>query len=491
MHSSTYQADHDFVFHSWSAQATLDPIVVAGGSGSWFWDEDGRRYLDFSSQLVNLNMGHQHPAIVAAIAEKAGQLCTIAPAFAEQSRSRAAELIAGHAPAGLNRVFFTNGGADANEHAVRLARLTTGRPKVLSAYRSYHGATATAMALTGEPRRWGSDTGNAAVVHFFGPYPYRSAFYAESEAQECERALQHLADVIMLEGPKTIAAIILETVVGTNGILVPPPGYLAGVRALCDQYGIVFIADEVMSGFARCGEWFAIDHWRVVPDLITFAKGVNSGYVPLGGVVINDAIADAFAQTPYPGGLTYSGHVLACAAAVANMEAYEAEGTMAYVRRVGESVVRPALDAIARRTRVSVRYAGSACSGRSNSSAIRRRASRSSRSTPQALMRRPMAELAAAAKARGLYPFTHFNRMHVVPPCNTSEDDLRHGLAIIDEVLELADRHVPRRLADLGRRSTGARAQPPRAGPGLGGVLLEFLGETYGHEPTRRRSRQR
>jgi taurine---2-oxoglutarate transaminase len=440
---SVKEADREFVFHSWSAQATLDPIVVAGGSGSWFWDEDGKRYLDFASQLVNLNMGHQHPGIVAAIAEKAAQLCTIAPVFAEESRSRAAAMIAGHAPAGLSRVFFTNGGADANEHAVRMARLTTGRPKVLSTYRSYHGATATAMALTGEPRRWGSDTGTAAVVHFFGPYPYRSAFYAENETQECERALQHLADVITLEGPRTIAAIILESVVGTNGILVPPPGYLAGVRALCDQHGIVFIADEVMSGFARCGEWFAIDHWNVVPDLITFAKGVNSGYLPLGGVVINDAIADAFATTPYPGGLTYSGHVLACASAVANMQAYETEGTMEYVRRVGEEVVRPSLEAIkaAHPSVGEVRGLGMFWA----IELVRDPQTREPLVPYNAAGAdaAPMNELAAAAKQRGLYPFTHFNRMHVVPPCNTSEDDLRHGLGIIDEVLELADRHVP------------------------------------------------
>ncbi len=442
-HSRAYETDREHVFHSWSAQAALDPIVVAGGQGSWFWDEAGKRYLDFSSQLVNLNLGHQHPAIVNAIAKKAGELCTISPVFAEASRSRAAELIAGYAPSGLNRVFFTNGGADANEHAVRLARLTTGRPKVLSTYRSYHGATANAMAMTGEPRRWGSDTGTQAVVHFFGPYPYRSAFYAQSEQEEAARALQHLADVITLEGPATIAAIILETVVGTNGILVPPPGYLAGVRELCDRYGIVFIADEVMCGFGRCGEWFAIDHWNVVPDLITFAKGVNSGYIPLGGVIISDAIADAFATKPYPGGLTYSGHVLACAAAVASMEAFEAEGTLSYVRRVGEEVVRPELERIAAAhpSVGEVRGIGMFWA----IELVRDPQTREplvpfNAAGPDAA---PMAELAAAAKARGLFPFTHFNRMHVVPPCNTSEDDLRHGLGIIDDVLELADARVP------------------------------------------------
>jgi taurine---2-oxoglutarate transaminase len=441
--SRAYTDDRDHVFHSWSAQATLDPMVIAGGAGSWFWDEEGRRFLDFSSQLVNLNLGHQHPAIVAAIAEKANQLCTASPVFAEASRSQAAEMIAGFAPEGFNRVFFTNGGADANEHAVRMARLTTGRPKVLSTYRSYHGATASAMAMTGEPRRWGSDTGTQGVVHFFGPYPYRSAFHSESEAQESERALQHLRDVITLEGPRTIAAIILETVVGTNGILVPPPGYLAGVRALCDEFGIVFIADEVMCGFGRCGEWFAIDHWGVVPDLITFAKGVNSGYIPLGGVVINNPIADAFATTPYPGGLTYSAHVLACASAVASMEAFQKEGTLEYVRRVGNDVVRPALEAIAAKhpSVGEIRGIGMFWA----IELVRNPQTREplvpfNASGPDAA---PMAELIAASKARGLFPFTHFNRMHVVPPCNTSEEDLRHGLAIIDEVLELADANVP------------------------------------------------
>ena len=441
--SQAYIDDHDHVFHSWSAQAMLDPIVIAGGEGSWFWDESGQRFLDFSSQLVNLNLGHQHPGIVAAIVEKAQQLCTVAPTFAEASRSQAATMIAGYAPDGFNRVFFTNGGADANEHAVRMARLTTGRPKVLATYRSYHGATASAMAMTGDPRRWASDTATYGVVHFFGPYAYRSAFHADGETQESERALQHLTDVITLEGPDTIAAIILETVVGTNGILVPPPGYLAGVRALCDKYGIVFIADEVMSGFGRCGEWFAIDHWNVVPDLITFAKGVNSGYIPLGGVVINDAIADAFATTPYPGGLTYSGHVLACAAAVGSMESFVKEGTLEYVRRVGEDVVRPALEAIAGRhpSVGEVRGLGMFWA----IELVRDPQTREPLVPFNAAGAdaAPMAELIGASKARGLFPFTHFNRMHVVPPCNTTEDDLRHGLAIIDEVLDLADAHVP------------------------------------------------
>ena len=284
--SAAYRDDRAHVFHSWSAQALLDPVVVAGASGSRFWDEAGNSWLDFSSQLVNVNIGHQHPKLVAAIKEQADKLCTVAPIHANDARSEAARLIAELAPADLNKVFFTNGGAEATENAIRMARGHTGRLKVLTTYRSYHGSTSGAITMTGDPRRWGSEPGMPGVVKFWGPYPYRSAFHATSAAEECERALSHLADVIMVEGGHTIAAIVLETVVGTNGILVPPDGYLQGVRDLCDEHGIVMIADEVMCGFGRCGEWFAFDRWGVAPDLIAFAKGVNSGYIPLGGVVI-------------------------------------------------------------------------------------------------------------------------------------------------------------------------------------------------------------
>jgi taurine--2-oxoglutarate transaminase len=254
---------------------------------------------------------------VAAIKEQAEVLCTIAPGHANDKRGELARMLAGIAPGDLDMVFFTNGGAEATENAARMARVHTQRQKVLTAYRSYHGGTTGAITMTGEPRRWGSEPGVPGVVHFWGPYLYRSAFHATSEAEECERALRHLEDVVMVEGPGTIAAIMLETVVGTNGILVPPDGYLAGVREICDRYGIVMIADEVMSGFGRCGAWFAIDRWDVTPDLICFAKGVNSGYVPLGGVIISDEIAATFDDRVYAGGLTYSGHALACASAVA------------------------------------------------------------------------------------------------------------------------------------------------------------------------------
>ena len=335
------------MFHSWSAQALIDPLPIAAGEGSTFWDYQGNAYLDFSSQLVNLNLGHQHPDLVAAIQQQAGRLATIQPSMANDVRGELARRIAEVAPGDLDKVFFTNGGADANEYAVRMARTVTGRRKVLSMYRSYHGGTATAISLTGDPRRWANEPSDGSVAHFLGPYPYRSSFHADSPEQEAERALAHLEQVITLEGAGTIAAIILETVVGTNGVLVPPPGYLQGVRELCDRYGIVYIADEVMVGFGRVGEWFAVNHFGVVPDLITFAKGVNSGYVPLGGVVISQRIASHFDTVAFQGGLTYSGHPLACAAGVATFEVFEREGILERVRDLGSRVVEPRLRAMA------------------------------------------------------------------------------------------------------------------------------------------------
>ena len=293
------------------------------------------------------NIGHQHPKVVAAIAEQAAKLCTVAPQHVNAARSEAARLIAERTPGDLNRVFFTNGGADAVEHAVRMARLHTGRYKVLSRYRSYHGGTDTAINLTGDPRRYPNDYASGGVVHFNGPFLYRSSFHAENEQQETERALDYLERLIQHEGPASFAAIILESVPGTAGIMVPPPGYMAGVREICDKYGIVMIADEVMAGFGRTGKWFAIQNFDVTPDLITFAKGVTSGYVPLGGVAINDAIYSTFADRAYPGGLTYSGHPLACAAAVATINAMEDEGMVANATRIGTDVLGPGLRELA------------------------------------------------------------------------------------------------------------------------------------------------
>src|ERR1019366_1322058 len=346
------QRERASVFHSWSAQATIDPLMVTGAQGVYVTDEDGKTYLDFSSQLVNTNVGHRHPAVVQAIQKQAGTLTTIAPQHGYQTRYQAAELILDRSFDGAAKVFFTNGGTEAVEHAIRMARLHTGRQKVLAAYRSYHGATATSINLTGDPRRWPNDNGTSGVVHFFGPFLYRSAYFATTEEEECERALASLENTILFEGPTAFAAIILETVPGTAGIMVPPKGFLKGVREICDRYGIVYIADEVMCGFGRTGEWFAYQNHDVQPDLVTFAKGVNSGYVPLGGVVINEAIAATFSERVYPGGLTYSGHPLACAAAVACLEAMRAEHIVENAKRIGDEVLRPGLEELAKKHKV-------------------------------------------------------------------------------------------------------------------------------------------
>ena len=431
--------DRGHVFHSWSAQALIDPTPVAGGQGATFWDYEGNSYLDFSSQLVNLNLGHQHPDLVAAIQEQAGRLATIQPSMANDVRGELARRISEIAPDGFSKVFFTNGGADAVENAVRMARIVTGKRKVLAMYRSYHGNTSTAITLTGDPRRWPNEPSDGSVAHFFGPYAYRSPFHSSSPDEESARALEHLEQTIILEGASTIGAIILETVVGTNGVLVPPPGYLPGVRALCDKYGIVYIADEVMVGFGRIGEWFAFQAFDVVPDLITFAKGVNSGYVPLGGVVISDAITARFDTVAFPGGLTYSGHPLACAPGIATFEVFARDGILERVRDLGDRVVEPRLREIA-----AAHPSVGEVRGRGLFWAIELVKDAETREplvpfNASGADAAPMAAFAAACKKEGLWPFTHFNRVHVAPPLVISEDDLVRGLDIIDRALAVTD----------------------------------------------------
>jgi taurine---2-oxoglutarate transaminase len=435
----TYELDRAHVFHSWSAQAAVKPMVITKAEGSYVWDGEGNRLLDFSCQLVNTNIGHQHPVVVAAIKAQADRICTIAPQHANDVRSEAARLIAELAPDGMEKVFFTNAGAEAVENAVRMARLHTGRIKVLSRYRSYHGGTQTAVNLTGDTRRWQNDYGAAGVVHFFGPFLYRSVFYAETEDEECQRALAHLRDVIQFEGPSTIAAIILESIPGTAGIMVPPPGYLRGVRALCEEFGIVYIADEVMAGFGRTGRWFAFEHDDVAPDLIAFAKGVNSGYVPLGGVIIKDAIARTFDERVYPGGLTYSGHPLACAAAVATINLMRDDGIVENAARIGREVLGPGLaDLAARHPSIGeVRGLGVFWA----LDLVKNRATKEPLA-PYGGTSPAMNELVAACKARGLLPFSNYHRLHVVPPCTVSDAEAKEGLAMLDEALSVADAYT-------------------------------------------------
>lgn len=433
-----YELDRQHVFHSWSAQAQIKPMTIIASDGQYVWDGDGNKLLDFSGQLVFTNIGHQHPKVVSAIAEQAAKLCTIAPQHVNAARSEAARLIAERTPGDLNRVFFTNGGADAVEHAVRMARLHTGRYKVLSRYRSYHGGTDTAINLTGDPRRYANDYASSGVVHFNGPFLYRSSFYAETDEQESQRALEYLERLIQHEGATSFAAIILESVPGTAGIMVPPPGYMAGVREICDKYGIVFIADEVMAGFGRTGEWFAIQNFGVTPDLMTFAKGVTSGYVPLGGVAISEKIAATFADRAYPGGLTYSGHPLACAAAVATINAMEDEGMVANAKRIGNDVLGPGLRELAAKHRSVGEVRGLGVFW-----AIELVANQATREplAPYGGSSAGMNATIAACKANGLLPFANFNRIHAVPACNITDAEVAEGLRALDAALTVADEH--------------------------------------------------
>ena len=432
-----YDLDRAHVFHSWSAQAQIKPLPVAAAEGCYMWDYDGNRYLDFSSQLVNVNIGHQHPKVVQAIQDQAARLATIAPQHANDKRGDAAKRIVDRAGSRHQKVFFTNGGADAVENAIRMARLHTHKHKVLSAYRSYHGNTGAAIQATGDPRRWPNEYA-AQQIHFFGPFPYRSPFWSDSPEQESERALQHLEEVIKFEGPGTIGAISLESVIGTAGVIVPPPGYLEGLRALCDKYEIVWIADEVMSGFGRTGEWFAWQNWAAEPDLITFAKGSNSGYVPVGGVVISDAIASTFDERVFPGGLTYSGHPLAAASIVGAIDAMTEEGVVENAKRIGNDVLGPGLRDLAERHPVigdvrglGVFWALDLVTDRATKEPL----------APYGGTSPAMTELVVECKKRGLMPFTNFNRMHVVPPCTVTDAEAKEGLAILDEVFAIADKH--------------------------------------------------
>ncbi|MFA5919280.1 MAG: aspartate aminotransferase family protein [Candidatus Nanopelagicaceae bacterium] len=435
--AEVFAADRAHVFHSWSAQAQITPIPVAGAEGSYFWDYDGKKYLDFSCQLVFTNIGHQHPKVVKAIQEQAAILATIAPQHANVARNEAAKRIVDLAGPKFQKVFFTNAGADAVENGIRMARLHTGKDKILSTYRSYHGNTGAAINATGDPRRFPNEYAHGHV-HFWGPYLYRSSFWAANEAEECQRALEHLEQTIIFEGPKTIAAILLETVPGTAGILVPPAGYLEGVRALCDKYEILWIADEVMAGFGRTGKWFAFQHSKATPDLILFAKGVTSGYVPLGGVVIPENIAKTFDDRVFPGGLTYSGHPLACATAVATIDAMKEEKMVESAANLGEKIMGPGLRELAKKHKVigDIRGVGAFW----GMDIVKNRETREPMA-PYGSSSPEMNELIAACRKNGLMPFPNFNRLHLTPPINISEADAKLGLELFDKALTEIGKH--------------------------------------------------
>jgi taurine--2-oxoglutarate transaminase len=429
-----------YVLHSWSVQDAVDPIPVAGGEGRYFWDYDGKRYLDFASQLVNVSIGHQHPKIVAAIKDQAEKLCTIGPPMATEARSTLARLLAEVTPGDLQMSFFTNGGAEANENAVKLARWYTGRHKIIARYRSYHGATAGAITLTGDPRRWPAEPGIPGVVRMLDPYTYRCPAGHPDPCPVCTGA-PHLEEILQYEGAHTVAAVILETVVGTNGIIVPPDGYLQAIREVCDRHGILLIADEVMAGFGRTGKWFGVDNWNVVPDILTVAKGINSGYVPLGAMIVRKPIADWARDKYFAGGLTYSGHPLACASAVASIEAFKEEGIVENSAEMGGVFAERLRELQGKHPSIGdVRGLG--CFW--GLELVKNRETREPlvpfNATGDAFA--PVARVAKAALERGLYLMTHWNVIIVAPPLTITRDEIDEGVRVLDEALSIADEYA-------------------------------------------------
>ena len=416
----------------WTAQQSVDPIPVARAKGVYFWTPDGKRYIDFNSQLMCVNIGHSDPRVVKAIADQAATLCYVMPGMATEPRARLGAKLAAIAPGDIDVFFFTNGGAEANENAMKIARAVTGRLKILAFYRSYHGGTAGAISATGDPRRW-SEPSMPGVIHVVNPY-----HGIQRGWDSAEQALDHLEETIQLEGPNTIAAFIVETVVGTNGVLIPPDGYLQGVRAICDKYGILLIADEVMAGFGRTGKWFAIEHWGIVPDLLTMAKGLTSAYVQLGAVGMRQEIADKFRSKPFPGGLTYNSHPLACACALANLAVYEEDNLIERAAHTGRLMRQLMDDLDARHPSVgatrSIGLFGVI-------ELVRNRETRE----PMAPFAGTSPEMAALGKffrEHGLFTFVRWNYFFTNPPLSITEDELREGFAIIDRGLQITDEAV-------------------------------------------------
>jgi taurine--2-oxoglutarate transaminase len=429
--------DEQYVIHSWSVQSAISPLPVAGAEGRYFWDYDGKRYLDFASQLVNVSIGHQHPRVIAAVKEQADRLCTIGPPMANDKRGELARLLAEITPGDLKMSFFTNGGAEANENAIKLARWYTGRNKIVARYRSYHGATAGAISLTGDPRRWYAEPGLPGIVRMLDPYTYRCPAGHPDPCPVCTGA-QHLEEILQYENPESVAAVILETIVGTNGVIVPPEGYLQSIREVCDRHGILLIFDEVMAGFGRTGKWFACEHWDVVPDILNIAKGINSGYVPLGAMIVSERIGDWLQDKYFAGGLTYSGHPLACAAAVASIEAFRDEGILDNATAMGDAF-RDELTGLADRHPSIGDVRGVGCFW--GLELVRDRDSREPlvpfNATGEAAA--PIVRLAKAALERGLYLMTHWNVIMIVPPLTITREELDEGVAILDDVLRIAD----------------------------------------------------
>jgi taurine--2-oxoglutarate transaminase len=430
------QMNREYTFFSWSVQGQVNPIPVEKAEGVYFWDTDGKRYIDFSSQLMNTNIGHQHPKVIKAIQDQAAKLCFVHPGNATEVRGLLGKKLAEVTPGNLKKTFFTLGGAEANENAIKIARFFTGRNKILARYRSYHGATHGSIALTGDYRRLAVEPAMPGAVHFLDPFCYRCPFGLKKES--CQRqCITHVEEVIKYEGPDKVAAIIMEGVVGSNGLIVPPEDYWPRIREICNRYGILLISDEVMSGWGRTGKWFAVDNWGVVPDIITTAKGITSGYVPLGAVIVSEPIAKFFDDKYLYAGLTYNGHALACAAAVATIEVYEEDHLIENAATLGKYLGEALEDIKSRHPSVGdVRYIGLF----STIELV------SNRATKEIFAPPVMAEVGKVLRQNGLFTFIMANNMgsmvFVVPPLCITREQLDEGLAIVEKALQVTDKAV-------------------------------------------------
>ena len=423
----------EHTLYEWSAQSKIDPIPIAGAKGVYFWTPEGKRYLDFNSQLMSVNIGHGDERVIRAIQQQAATLCYANPFMATEVRAKLGTKLAELAPGDIDVFFFTNGGAEATENAIKLARAYSGKHKIIARYRSYHGATAGAMSLSGEPRRWAAEPGISGVVRVFDPY-----HGIDRGWDSAEKSLDMIEEVIQYEGPQTIAAFILETVTGTNGILVPPDGYLQGVRRICDKYNVLMICDEVMCGFGRTGKWFAVDHWNVVPDMLTMAKGLTSSYLPLGCVGMRRQIAEHFKERVFFGGLTYNSHPMGCAAALATISVYEEDKLIDNTVRMGKLMSQLHAEMKAKHPSVgAVRNIGLF--------GIFELVRNHKTNEPMAPFNGTSEEMAALGKffrQEGLYTLVRWNTFFTNPPLCITEKELREGFAIIDRALEITDKAV-------------------------------------------------
>jgi taurine--2-oxoglutarate transaminase len=422
-----------YTMYEWSIQSKIDPIPVAKADGVYFWTPEGKRYLDFNSQLMCSNIGHSHPRVVHAIQQQAAKLCYANPFMATEPRARLGRKLASICPGDIDSFFFTNGGAEANENAIRIARAVTGRHKILVRYRSYHGGTAGALTMTGDPRRWFTEPGIPGVVR--APEFHK---YGRRDPEPLDVCIRELEDVIRYEGAQNIAAFLMETVVGTNGILIPPDGYMKAVREICDKHGILLIADEVMAGFGRTGKWFAVEHWGVVPDIITMAKGLTSAYVQLGAVGLRAPIVQAFKDRAFPGGLTYNSHTLACAAALATIAVYEDEGLLEQATKLGRILRERMVELEKKHPSVGATRS----IGLFGIFEIVRNRTTFEPMAPFNGHSEEMAALGAFFREQGLYTFVRWNTFFTNPPLVITEAQLHEGLEIVDRGLEITDRAV-------------------------------------------------